>query len=828
MSMPDYEIELLLKRREHSLRGNRKEDYCMAYFYTRSIIRYMCRLVFAIGWGEIQKDDNNGDLHRTVYRELLKAPKSSGRQDSIEPGTFWYLLNEMSKSVSKTKEIKPELDILKKLGQVRNYNAHDINNINFKDFYSDSEAIFTQFNNYLSGKICSYIIPVEYVERNELRCEKLEPHYEYPEEIILPANYLDWKKDGNHLFYSITDQDTGNTNFYTLTPFIEVPRLLHDERPHFRVYDRVKDNGYGNSYDVLYYDEVIPSDLEEIDGELVALFKKSTSKFNRSIFLSIENDKSEKIWIPSPNNDLFINLSSYPTQHAVIYSEFKYCTEICPIRSKVISFCKDNKKQVATITGNGGVGKTSLVLSILSEMFNTGSTYNYSNLVFVSAKKVYYESLQTKYHIKHNEEDADIHDYAEFILKIARLLNIDNKYEDISSLANSIVLKINEEAEFNDLKKRFLLILDDLDSLELTDQKSIKEFVYKLDSHVFKTIITTRDIINDSPISFRMYELSENESLLFAKWYVENKLNIPSWHNWSRKKVAISIIKNYGEGNPLNIEVLLTLVKSGYEHDFNAPMTQLERSEYLYSTITNLLDDEEKIVFEICRFLYISVPDDLKSQEMMISVPEYLSAGCEILQEDFNKAFSKLVDLKLFNRSNNQLQFKPYSSFILQSQIIPKSTERLPAMYSLFWENISRNPDNWLAFHDIERKIYNCIIELQSEKNFDNIVARRIIETIFTSRFVNRDLADEINGWLNCHSITAPNRSTEKITRLIQDLEKKWSEYKIILDNMGEDSSLYVSINDQIRELKQLLKITDNKDIKERLDIISREINNYF
>ena len=45
---------------------------------------------------------------------------------------------------------------------------------------------------------------------------------------------------------------------------------------------------------------------------------------------------------------------------------------------------------------------------------------------------------------------------------------------------------------------------------------------------------------------------------------------------------------------------------------------------------------------------------------------------------------------------------------------------------------------------------------------------------------------------------------------------------------MGEDSSLYVSINDQIRELKQLLKITDNKDIKERLDIISREINNYF
>lgn len=830
--MPDYEIQQLMTRLEYYRRLSSKEAPCMAYFYTRSIIRYMCRLVFSIGWGKIKQEDKTGKASIFVYDNLLRSPTETRSKDSIEPGTFGFVLKTISTNVSKYQEVHKECDILYELGKVRNYNSHEINTINFEVFYADSAKVFDQFRKYIGNKICSYIIPVEFLGRNEIRCEKLEVNSIYPEEIILPSKCLEWQKEGDHLFYSVFDPDLRETKYYCLSPFIEVPSIIHNERPHFRVFNRVKDNGYGNAYDVLYYDDVVPSELKIVESEygevLDADFKKSTERFNRSVFFPVNYGSDELIWIPSAHNDVYINISSYPSYRSIIHNEYKYCPEICKIRNNVISFCKDKNRPIAFITGNGGVGKTALVLSILNEFFSTKTTYGFTNLIFVSAKKIYYEPNYTNYYIKHVEEETDVHNYDEFILKIAKLLNIDSHAKSIGEIADSIILKMNSEIDIGDANKRFLLIIDDLDSLGAHDQRLISDFVYRLDSHVFKSIITTRDIINISPISFRMNDLSEDESITFSKWYVENKLNIQSWNNWSRRKKAESIVLKCSEGNPLNIEVLLTLVKSGYEHEFTIPMTQLERSEYLYNTITNMLTKEERIIFEICRNLYLGIPDDLKTQDMMISVPEYLSAGCEITQEVFRKSFEKLLDLKLFLRSNNKLQFKPYSSFILREKVIPSENDILPNMYSLFWDEIKNNYSEWLSFQDVERKIYNSIINIQNKRKFDNIIARRILETITHSPYINNDLSEEINTWLKQHSITAPDSQNETLLRLIQDIEKKWSDYKLLVDEMKNDNTLIITINDEIRDLKKLLRNSQNLDVKRRLNIIGNEINEYF
>ena len=45
---------------------------------------------------------------------------------------------------------------------------------------------------------------------------------------------------------------------------------------------------------------------------------------------------------------------------------------------------------------------------------------------------------------------------------------------------------------------------------------------------------------------------------------------------------------------------------------------------------------------------------------------------------------------------------------------------------------------------------------------------------------------------------------------------------------MKNDSTLIITINDEIRDLRTLLRNSQNTDVKTRLNIIRNEINEYF
>ena len=253
----DYEVNMLLNRRMFYRTGNNSNHVGLAYYYTRSIIRYMTRLLFAVGWNKI-RDLATNSVNKSIYTTLFKDPTVKNGKNSIEPGTFAYLLKKSANNIGMASDVKKEVDLLYELANVRNYNAHEINTVDFKSFYEESDKVFAHFETYFEGKYTSYVIPREYINGQEVLCASFATGDSYPQEIRLESKLFKWSKLGNRLFYAVTDQNSRETKYYSLSPFIEVPLLIEDERPHFRTYDCVQDNGYGNECDSLLFDEAIP------------------------------------------------------------------------------------------------------------------------------------------------------------------------------------------------------------------------------------------------------------------------------------------------------------------------------------------------------------------------------------------------------------------------------------------------------------------------------------------------------------------------------------------------------------------------------------------
>lgn len=817
----DYQISKLIAYRDMLYNEtNSRECGEMAYFETRAILLYVSRLLFAIGWSKLRPyADNN--VNQYVYESLFKNSLKTG--NSIEAGTMGHVLEESAKRLSREKDVAIECKILVDLGFARNIDAHEIHRVNKVEFVKQSESILNRFKEMFSGRICTYLVPTGISKSNEIVCKQFTYGCTFPETVYLPIDTFQWSEKGNHVFYSVTDISTAKIDYYSLSPFIEAPTFLSAYDPNFLYFDSVKNSGYGTEYDTLRYYAVIPDNYQRkvIDGkeEQIPKFSVVQSDYLRAeLFSQSLSRERESLWNCSSHGDkdVFINVSSYPGFGEVLNNRHKYCKDICPIRQNVIDFCKDTNKQVALISGNGGVGKTALMLSVISELLMNKAVYHYTNLIFLSAKKYIFEKTGLIYSLTDYNQDADIHSFDELMLKMMELLSIPSEKPDASLLVKTI----NGMGGFETTGKRFLLVIDDLDSLSIPDQKSIFEFAYKLNSQVIKTIITTRSVVEESPVNFQLGALSDNASEKYAQWYAEEMLMIPSWSQWQRRKDALEWIRSCGEGNPLNIQMLLTLIKAGQEAIYNSPSTKEERTLYFYKTVQNLLDDEEKTVFAVCCKLYGALSEEYNNREMMLSVLNYLVAGVDISGEACQKAIRKLKNLKLLSLSKNQLQFKPYTNVFMINTIFQIDLAELPAVYQYIWQDVSRNPEAWLTIHDIETIIVNYIISLEGKRNFSNIVARKILERILEGDQASEKLKQRIQVWFSEHSTDS---QSEVQIRLIQQIESSWEKLKCLFLNGDDDEALIVQLLDSCQSLAQSLKETPDEMIEKRLNIIKNE-----
>lgn len=653
------------------------------------------------------------------------------------------------------------------LGVVRNAEAHinvslwkDENTEQVNHAIAELEKIFEETD-------CDYLLPYK-VKGDYCHCWMVRPGGTYPvTSVQIPRVQIpvDENQVGNQsLLYRTVDRRSGEIAIYHLTPFIRLH--VNGSTPKFWMYLYTKNNGFGTGLHRICYESVMANDSNQFDTTDTDV--SLSSLFPPKIISEVS---AASKWVPSPYNQTQINISQYPGFGEIRKGGIPFCSEICVIRGKIKSFCDDDARQVCVIYGNGGLGKTALALSIISEYFSSTDENRYDYLIFLSAKDSYFSFDASKggpFHRDDYAEHTDIRSYPEFISKLCALLELEYDASKLEDSAQAVYEGIVSS------QKRFLLIIDDLDSISLENQKSVEELIYRFPAASLKTIVTTRKESGSSPVSFEMARLDERQSCAFAKWYcLQSGINWDGWQH--RDEAIIRAISCFGEGNPLQIKMIVTLVSNGLQMNFyDIPATQRERAVYFYKTVHNILPQDQKIVFELCRRVYNSLPEEYREREIRKDIARYLSAGVGIDREHFESAWAMLIKLMLIRESRNQLFFQLYNAFVLDLKIVQISNLPIPKMYEKMMEHIKNNPELWTRGVDVEETLVACISSLEGDRDYDTGLVMKIYEEI-DERTGNTGVNAAVARWMEAHSIDNP---LEQAARMTEQLEAKLAAYE--------------------------------------------------
>ena len=731
--------------------------------YNRRIVSYMKCLMFAICWNKLH-DQVDISTSRKVYQALFKS-QDSKMFISKEPGEYAKLLKTVCNEVYKREDFKDEINFLYFLGSVRNSEAHmNISLWRDENTVEVNKAI-SEWNKFFEDSDCDYLLPCE-VRGDFYDCWMVRPAERYAvSKVQIPMNE-DYECNQT-LLYRIIDRKTGRISIFRIDPFIRLD--VYGKNAKFWMYLYTQNNGFGTGLHRVCYESVMANDNNKFE-QLESNISLSTI-FPHSIIA--ESDRYNK-WIPSPYNKMQINVSQYPGFGEIRTGGVPFCHEICKIRSKVKLFCEDLAKQVCIIYGNGGLGKTALALSIISEYYTTTDDCRYDFLIFLSAKDNYYSfnSVNLNPYQREDYKNAtDIRNYFDLLNNLCSLLNLEISPDNLEESAKRIFNTITSSG------KRFLLIIDDLDSIEINEQERIEEYIYRFPATSLKTILTTRKESGNSPVSFEITKLDEKQSLAFAIWYYsQSGMN---WDEWQHKAQAIQAINCFGEGNPLQIKMLISLVRNGLNGSYyNINATKRERSIYLYKTVHNILTPDQKILFELCRRIYNNLPERYQDHEIRKDIARYLVAGVGIVNDRFDSAWEMLIKLMLISESNNEIFFKPYNTFVADHEIVQISSLIIPKIYRKIMRHIKSNPLAWIREVDIEDTIIDCLSELENDADYDSSIVMGIYEEI-QARSKNKDAINVVSKWIEVHGI---DNDSEQTSRIIEQLKVKLSVYKEALE----------------------------------------------
>ncbi|WP_299761600.1 NB-ARC domain-containing protein [uncultured Pontibacter sp.] len=176
---------------------------------------------------------------------------------------------------------------------------------------------------------------------------------------------------------------------------------------------------------------------------------------------------------------------------------------------KIISYLNGDKFAVITITGAGGVGKTSLALKVVQELSQKPDFDKFDGIIWLSAK----ENKLT--HLGIEDIEPTIKSYEELLDTIIEVLNFD--------VADSVEKKEDIVNTIFEISKGILIIVDNLETI--TDERIINFIIDAPNSAKF--LITSRKGLGQVERRHELTPLKEKEAIYLFRQTAKDKQLLP-------------------------------------------------------------------------------------------------------------------------------------------------------------------------------------------------------------------------------------------------------------------------------------------------------------
>ena len=341
------------------------------------------------------------------------------------------------------------------------------------------------------------------------------------------------------------------------TDFIDLKEIVLFNKSYDSYFnkDELSKENFENKYDSLYelrckiaHNKPFSAINLDLLLELITDLSNEIKPYSNELlnYLKILKENPEKIEVlPVPTN--FVDCKNFEIPNNLPTPDYEYEGGFVG-RKKDIEQVKKillgNLHRVVSITGAGGVGKTSLAIRVLDDiLIKNKDTFDYIIWLSAKDKKLSYLGIE--------EIEPTLKDYEELLDKI---LEVTGFNDDIMHL--SLKEKENNVNLILDMCNNMLIVIDNLETI--TDER-IKIFI--LDCHPkIKILITSRKGLGQVNRIYELKELTEKEAICLFRLICRDK------HLDKLANLPDKTIKNYVKKvsyYPLAIKWLIGQVARG-------------------------------------------------------------------------------------------------------------------------------------------------------------------------------------------------------------------------------------------------------------------------
>ncbi|MBX9299178.1 hypothetical protein K5M35_21525, partial [Chromobacterium vaccinii] len=217
--------------------------------------------------------------------------------------------------------------------------------------------------------------------------------------------------------------------------------------------------------------------------------------------------------------------------------------------SKLWGWLGDRLSNMRLLAGEGGLGKTSIAYEF-AESICSNNPLNFEQVIWLSAKQKKFIGLENKYI---NLPEVHFSDYTELLKQLSLKLgstDSDFEFNDEQEYIESIIENLEIIPSF--------IVIDDLDSLEIEDQKRTLESILTISSRTkSRFLLTTRKNIFLAQNAIEVKGLIKSEYEEFINnWCASLEIK-------NLKHQEIRNLRDVTNGSPLFTESILRLIKLG-------------------------------------------------------------------------------------------------------------------------------------------------------------------------------------------------------------------------------------------------------------------------